>query len=116
MSSLIRHQSLDVRRMKAYELTKNQAGVVPIIVEVYPSKSQPEVVERRMSMTNTSTLFSVAMIIRKSIDLKPEKTLNYYCGFTLINLAETIGRLHDRYKNQEDGILYIQCRVQESGG
>ena len=117
MSSAPTFRSLPLEERIAHRtrgLTRRPTHI-PVILEP-GSDSVPKLACERFLFTPTLTGAQLHYVVRRQIKLESEQALFLLCGNRLLPSGNTVSQLYDRYKDAEDGFLYITYTLENTFG
>jgi GABA(A) receptor-associated protein len=78
----------------------------PVIVEKDDKTDVPDIDKKKYLVPSDLTVGQFMYVIRKRINLEPEKALFLFINNTLPPIAAMISQIYEQHKN-EDGFLYV---------
>jgi GABA(A) receptor-associated protein len=115
-SSYKKSKSIQARLLESTKIREKFPGRIPIIVERAKFANDLPLVDKNKYMCPEH--FSIGQfiyLIRKRIDLPPEKALFVFVGNTLPMASQTISELYMRYRDA-DGFLYMTYTSESTFG
>lgn len=107
--------TLEYRTAEANKIKSKYPDRVPVIVEKVPSSQVEQIDKRKYLVPNDITVAQFMWIIRKRINLSPEKALFLFVNKIVPAAAMTMGEIYVDHKDQ-DGFLYIQYSGENTFG
>lgn len=98
--------SLDSRREESQKIRRKYPDRIPVVVEKVNTSSIPDIDKRKFLVPSDLTVAQFMYIIRKRIQLAPEKAMFLFVNKMLPTTSSTMGIIYDEHKD-EDGFLYI---------
>lgn len=98
--------NLDHRKNESSKIKAKYPNRVPIIVEKAEGSAIETIDKRKYLVPNEITVGQFMWIIRKRIQLTPEKAIFLFVNKMVPNSSMTMGTLYDEHKD-EDGFLYV---------
>lgn len=98
--------SLDSRREESQKIRRKYPDRIPVVVEKVSNSSIPDIDKRKFLVPSDLTVAQFMYIIRKRIQLAPEKAMFLFVNRMLPTTSSTMGVIYDEHKD-EDGFLYI---------
>jgi len=98
--------SLDSRREESQKIRRKYPDRIPVVVEKVSNSSIPDIDKRKFLVPSDLTVAQFMYIIRKRIQLAPEKAMFLFVNRMLPTTSSTMGIIYDEHKD-EDGFLYI---------
>ena len=97
------------KRIKQYEKLKQEHPTkVPIILEKSLNCNLNQIIKSKYILSNDLTIAEFIFIIKEKLELEPERALFFLAnGKYSISGNAILGDVYDRYKDKEDGFLYI---------
>jgi len=96
----------DSRREESQKIRRKYPDRIPVVVEKVSSSSIPDIDKRKFLVPSDLTVAQFMYIIRKRIQLAPEKAMFLFVNKMLPTTSSTMGIIYDEHKD-EDGFLYI---------
>jgi len=107
--------SEEYRKSEAAKIRKKYPERVPVIVEKVPNSDIKQIDKRKYLVPNEITVAQFMWIIRKRIEMQPEKALFLFINKLIPSAANTMGHMYEEYKD-EDGFLYIRYSGENTFG
>jgi GABA(A) receptor-associated protein len=107
--------TLEYRTAEANKIKSKYPDRVPVIVEKVPGSVVEQIDKRKYLVPNDITVAQFMWIIRKRINMPPEKALFLFCNKIVPNTAITMGELYVDHKDA-DGFLYISYSGENTFG
>ncbi|XP_046842954.1 autophagy-related protein 8-like [Xenia sp. Carnegie-2017] len=98
--------TIDVRRAESAKIRTKYPDRIPVVVEKAPKSTIPDIDKRKFLVPNDLTVAQFMYIIRKRIQLAPEKAMFLFVNKVLPTTSSTMGAIYEEHKD-EDGFLYI---------
>jgi len=116
MSTFITKHSFDERKKESIRVLKKYDHRIPIIIEKSEHCTNiPKLDKIKYIVPNDLTFGQFIYIIRKRLQLSPEKALFIFNNNTLFPSSENIGTIYHTYKH-EDGFLYMSYSAENTFG
>ncbi len=101
------------RRAEFERISQRFPGRIPIIIEkASKSVDAPPLQKQKFLAPDTMSVGQFIYVIRRSMNLAPEKALFVFCGDMLPTTATSLRELY-QYHQDPDGFLYL-CYSSES--
>ena len=101
---------------EALKITQKYPFKIPIICEKYPNLSNiPDIKKHKYLVPMELTIGNFLYIIRKNINITPEKALFIYINNIIPPTSTNMITLYDNYKDEE-GFLYINYSSENTFG
>lgn len=107
--------TLEYRTAEANKIKTKYPDRVPVIVEKVPNSQVSQIDKRKYLVPNDITVAQFMWIIRKRINMPPEKALFLFCNKVVPTSSVTMGEIYVEHKD-EDGFLYIQYSGENTFG
>ena len=88
---------------------------IPVILE-RGSDAAPELACERFLFTPTLTGAQLHYVVRRQVKLDPQQALFLLCDGRLIPTHHTVLDLYERYRDPDDGFLYITYALENAFG
>lgn len=98
--------TLEHRITEAQKIRTRYPDRIPVIVERADNSEIEMIDKRKYLVPNDITVAQFMWIIRKRIDLAPEKAIFLFVDKIVPQSSWTMGELYNQYRNK-DGFLYI---------
>lgn len=98
--------SLDSRCQESVKIRNKYPDRIPVVVEKAPRSSIQDIDKRKFLVPSDLTVAQFMYIIRKRIQLPPEKAMFLFVNKVLPATSATMGSIYEESKD-EDGFLYI---------
>ena len=99
---------LEKRKEQFNKINNEYEGKIPIILERANKCTINKVIKTKYILSNTLTLAEFIKIIREKLELEPERALFFLAnGKYSISTNENLGNIYEKYKDKEDGFLYM---------
>ena len=97
------------RRINQYnKLKKEYPTKIPIILEKSNNCRLNQIVQSKYILSNDLTMAEFINIIKNKLEIEPDRALFFLAkGKFTISGDEILGDIYDRYKDNDDGFLYI---------
>ena len=100
--------SLEKRKEQYEKIQKEYDGKIPIILERSENCTINKVIKTKYILSNTLTMAEFIKIIREKLELEPERALFFLAnGKYTVSGSEDLAQVYDKYKDSEDGFLYL---------
>lgn len=107
--------TLEYRTAEADKIKLKYPDRVPVIVEKVTGSQIEQIDKRKYLVPNDITIAQFMWIIRKRIDMAPEKALFLFIEKVVPSSAATMGDIYHHHKDP-DGFLYIQYSGENTFG
>jgi len=107
--------TLEYRTAEANKIKSKYPDRVPVIVEKVPNSQIEQIDKRKYLVPNDITIAQFMWIIRKRIDMAPEKALFLFINKVVPSSSMTMGDIYLNHKDV-DGFLYIQYSGENTFG
>lgn len=113
----LQNKDANKRKEECEKVREKYPDRIPIIIEKDPSSQVKEIDRTKFLVPNDLTAQHLIFIIRKRLELSKEETI-----FMLVDGKSTIAGetalqdIYDKYKDKEDGYLYIVYTSQLAWG
>lgn len=108
MSKFKRENDFDKRKKEAERIRDRYPGRIPIIVEKDERSDIEDIDKNKFLVPHELDWAKFISVIRKRIQLGPEKGLFIFVNNTMLNSTEkTIGQIYEEYRDS-DGFIYTQ--------
>ncbi|XP_068695975.1 gamma-aminobutyric acid receptor-associated protein-like 2 [Montipora capricornis] len=98
--------SLESRCHESAKIRSKYPDRIPVVVEKAPKSSIQDIDKRKFLVPSDLTVAQFMYIIRKRIQLPPEKAMFLFVNKVLPTTSSTMGAIYEEHKD-EDGFLYI---------
>lgn len=98
--------SLDSRTQESSKIRNKYPDRIPVVVEKAPRTHIQDIDKRKFLVPSDLTVAQFMYIIRKRIQLPPEKAMFLFVNKVLPATSATMGSIYEEHKD-EDGFLYI---------
>ena len=100
--------SLEKRIEQFEKIKKEYPNKIPIILERSQKCSINKIIKTKYILSNELTMSEFIKIIREKLELEPERALFFLAnGKYLVSGSEILSEVYDKYKDSEDGFLYL---------
>ena len=100
---------INIRKQKTEERLKQYPDRVPVVLEVGPNTDLDVSLKKNFLIEKTKKCSSFFIEVRKKLKIDKEKALFLITKGYIIKGDQTISEIYDKYKDKEDGILYIHA-------
>lgn len=107
--------TLEYRKVEAQKIRNKYPERVPVIVEKVTNSDIKQIDKRKYLVPNEITVAQFMWIIRKRIDMPPEKAIFLFVNKLIPSAAKSMGELYEEQKDL-DGFLYIQYSGENTFG
>ena len=107
--------TLEYRKTEAQKIRTKYPERVPVIVEKHPNSDIKQIDKRKYLVPNEITVSQFMWIIRKRIDMPPEKAIFLFVNKVIPGAAKSMGELYEEQMDV-DGFLYIQYSGENTFG
>lgn len=98
--------SLEQRRSESENIRKKYPDRIPVIVEKAPRSTIPNIDKQKFLVPSDISVAQFMWIIRKRIQLSPEKAIFLFIGKILPQSSASMGLIYAENVD-EDGFLYV---------
>lgn len=98
--------SLESRKAESKKIRSKYPDRIPVVVEKAPRSSIQDIDKRKFLVPSDLTVAQFMYIIRKRIQLPPEKAMFLFVNKVLPTTSATMGSIYEEHCD-EDGFLYI---------
>lgn len=106
MSTFKKEHSFDKRMAEAKRIRKKYSDRIPVICERANKTDVPDIDKKKYLVPSDLTVGQFVYVIRKRIELPPEKAIFLFVNNMLPPTASLMGAIYEEHKD-EDGFLYI---------
>ena len=100
--------SLEKRIEQFEKIKKEYPNKIPIILERSQKCSINKIIKTKYILSNELTMSEFIKIIREKLELEPERALFFLAnGKYTVSGSEDLAQVYDKYKDSEDGFLYL---------
>uniref|UniRef100_T1IJP9 Gamma-aminobutyric acid receptor-associated protein-like 2 n=1 Tax=Strigamia maritima TaxID=126957 RepID=T1IJP9_STRMM len=96
----------DERKTESSKIHEKYVDRIPVIVQKAPHTHIPTIDKQKFLVPTDITVAQFMWIIRKRIQLAPEKAIFLFVGKVLPQSSATMGSIYKSYSD-DDGFLYI---------
>ena len=102
------NNSLDNRKSQYRKVMENHPDSVPVILERAKGCTIIKTIKTKYILSKELTMAELVKIIRERLELSPERAI-----FLLVNgersltMTEELGSIYDKFKDKNDGFLYM---------
>lgn len=100
------NHSVEHRKAEAEKIRTKHPDRVPVIVERVPSSQVCDIDKRKYLVPSDISAAQLMWIVRKRIQLPPEKALFLFVDTMMPQSSMTVGEMYSKHAD-EDGFLYI---------
>ncbi|ONH66288.1 Autophagy-related protein 8 [Cyberlindnera fabianii] len=97
---------LEKRKAEAQKILQRFDNRIPIICERAEKSNLPEIDKKKYLVPYDLTIGQLVYVIRKRINLPPEKAIFIFVNDILPPTAATVSSIYEEHKD-EDGFLYV---------
>ena len=102
------NQDAEQRKIKCDKMRNQFPEKIPIICEKEPKSNIKAIDKTKYLVPNDLTVSQFSMMIRKRIEIPQKKALYLLAnGKNLITGDANLSEIYDKYKDPQDGFLYI---------
>ncbi|XP_002740384.1 gamma-aminobutyric acid receptor-associated protein-like 2 [Saccoglossus kowalevskii] len=98
--------SIDQRRAEASKIRAKYPERIPVVVEKVPKSQIPDIDKRKFLVPADITVAQFMWIIRKRIQLPPERAIFLFIERVLPTTSSTMGQIYEEHQD-EDQFLYV---------
>ncbi|PAA67664.1 hypothetical protein BOX15_Mlig012764g1 [Macrostomum lignano] len=98
--------NFDQRQKDSRKIREKYAERIPVIVERVPNSQITDIDKHKFLVPHDISVAQFMWIIRKRIQLQPERALFLFVGKTIPQSSATMGQIYQDHRD-EDGFLYI---------
>ena len=113
VSSYKKEFNLEKRRTESSRIRAKHYNYIPVIVE--GSKHIKSLDKRKYLVPNNFTVGQFIYVIRKRLEISPEKAIFIFVGNKIPNVSDQICNLYENDKD-EDGFLYMKYTFENTFG
>ena len=97
------------RRLEQFQKIKQDyPNKIPIILERGQKCSINKIIKNKYILSKELTISEFIKIIREKLELEPERALFFLANSKYsISNSENLGEVYKKYKDKEDGFLYM---------
>lgn len=103
------------RKAEAANIRIKYPERVPVIIEKELGAQVGDLDKKKFLIPSDISISQLIWIIRKRIELPPEKALFLYVGRTIPLASASVGQVYDEHKD-EDGFLYVSFSGENTFG
>ena len=107
--------TLDQRCAELARAMRIRPDLIPVIL-VKGNRDTPFLDREKLLISSEYTGQWVSQFVRKRLDMLPGQALFLLCNDKLISQQTTIGELASKYRDKEDGFLYIHYCLEHAFG
>jgi len=104
--SSFKKKPLNERKLDVINMMTKFPGKIPIILEKYSSSQTIIMDKEKYLVPGELTIGEVLYIFRKRIKLESTQALFVFFNTDMVNTSMTLKQVYDKYKNEDDGMLY----------
>ena len=109
-------EPLEERQARSLRLIKRYNGRYPVIID-RSSRFDPKISKHKFLIDSATTLSEMMFLLRKHIQLPPEKAMFLFCDNVLLSGNTTIGHLHHLCSlKYNDGFIYLLYSLESAFG
>ena len=102
------NNTLEKRINQFDKLKKEYPTKIPIILEKAHTCTLNQIIKSKYILSNDLTMAEFITIIKDKLELEPERALFFLAkGKYNISGNQLLGDIYERYKDKDDGFLYI---------
>ncbi|XP_002163079.2 gamma-aminobutyric acid receptor-associated protein-like 2 [Hydra vulgaris] len=98
--------TIESRCQESTKIRSKYPDRIPVVVEKAPRSTIQDIDKRKFLVPSDLTVAQFMYIIRKRIQLAPEKAMFLFVNKVLPATSATMGAIYEEHKD-EDGFLYI---------
>ncbi|KAG0669111.1 ubiquitin-like protein atg8 [Maudiozyma exigua] len=98
--------NFEKRKEESERITKKFNNRIPLICEKVEKSDIPDIDKRKYLVPDDLTVGQFIYVIRKRIELPPEKAIFIFVNDTLPPTASLMSAIYEQYKDK-DGFLYV---------
>ncbi|XP_013417177.1 gamma-aminobutyric acid receptor-associated protein-like 2 [Lingula anatina] len=98
--------TFDTRKCESAKIRSKYPDRIPVVVEKAPRSNIAEIDKRKFLVPSDISVAQFMWIIRKRIQLPPERALFLFVGKVLPTSSASMGSIFEEHKD-EDGFLYV---------
>ena len=103
-----RNNSLERRKSQCNKILQNHPDKIPVILEKDKNCTLNKPIKTKYILSKEVTMAEFIKIIREKLELKPERALFFLVnGKNSVTMTEDLGNIYSKFKDQEDGFLYM---------
>lgn len=112
-----RQYPAEIRRKKFDDLRASKPDRIPVIFEVSRKSKVLKQIDYRLTFRPKTNFAQILQHFRKEAKLDPSQMIFFHCGkMATIPPTTLLEEAYSKYKNPEDGFLYIECCEYEAWG
>ena len=101
-------KTVNERKIMCEKFKSRYPGVIPIIIEKDPNANITVLDETQFAIEHTLTAGHLILMIKKRMKMKKGEALSLLVnGKTVITGSDSLSDIYEKYKDKEDGYLYI---------
>ena len=97
--------SFDTRKNESSRIRAKYIDHIPVIVDKGDNIKE-NINKQKFLVPYNFTVGQFIYVIRRRINLPPEKAIFVFINHVIPNVSDSIGQIYDKYKD-EDGFLYV---------
>ena len=102
------NNSLQSRKNQYRKILENHPDKVPVILERDKKCTINKTIKTKYILSQEVTMAEFVNIIREKLDLKPDRALFFLVnGKHSVTMTDELGGIYQKYKDEEDGFLYM---------
>lgn len=106
---------LEERIAERVRIMQKRSDYTPIVVS-RGCRTAPRIDKTQYMVPNTLTVAQFSYVLRRRMRLAPEKTLYLMCSRQLLDANKGMYEVYAKYKDVDDGFLYISYAVESAFG
>ena len=102
------NNSLDNRKSQYRKVIENHPDSVPVILERAKGCTINKTIKTKYILSKELTIAEFVKIIREKLELNPDRALFFLVnGKHSLTMTEELGHAYEKYKDKNDGFLYM---------
>ncbi|XP_013417087.1 autophagy-related protein 8 [Lingula anatina] len=98
--------TFETRKCESDKIRSKYPDRIPVVVQKAPRSNIPEIDKEQFLVPSDLSVAQFMYIIRKRIELPPERNLFLFVNKVLPTTSATMGSIYEEHKD-EDGFLYV---------
>nr|CAH8864138.1 unnamed protein product [Trichobilharzia regenti] len=100
--------TFEQRQQDSTKIKNKYVGRVPVVVERHLNSQIADIDKHKFLVPDDVTVAQFMWIIRKRIDISPEKALFLFVGKTMPQASATIGQLYSDFSDPDGFLFYLE--------
>eukprot|EP00455_Lapot_gusevi_P043664 TRINITY_DN5340_c0_g1_i4.p1 TRINITY_DN5340_c0_g1~~TRINITY_DN5340_c0_g1_i4.p1 ORF type:complete len:103 (-),score=23.29 TRINITY_DN5340_c0_g1_i4:279-587(-) len=102
--------------MSSEKIRNKYPDRIPVIVDKAAGSDVPPLDKKKFLVPADLTVSQFLTVIRKRLQLTPEKSIFIYCNNTLPCSSAMMATIYEQYKDRNDGFLYVTYSSENTFG